>query len=126
MKPPIQLFGIEGRYATALYSAASKQKTLEAVEKDLVKLQASIKTDAKLRSFIENPTIKRSIKSDALKAVGAKISLKPESTNLLGILAENGRLQKLDGVINAFKIIMSAHRGEVCVLILTKYVLLMD
>ncbi|KAJ8933638.1 hypothetical protein NQ314_013901 [Rhamnusium bicolor] len=113
VKPPVQIFGIEGRYATALYSAASKQKTLEGVEKDLLKFQSSIKTDAKLRSFIENPTIKRSIKSSALKAVGEKISLKPESTNLLQLLAENGRLAKLEGVINAFKVLMSAHRGEV-------------
>lgn len=114
VKPPVQLFGIEGRYATALYSAASKQKNLDSVEKDLVKLQSSIKTDEKLRIFIENPTIKRTVKSNALKAIGDKISLKPESTNLLRLLAENGRLQKLDSVINAFKTIMSAHRGEVC------------
>ncbi|KAJ8945858.1 hypothetical protein NQ318_002696 [Aromia moschata] len=77
IKPPIQVFGIEGRYATALYSAANKRKSLEAVEKDLIKFQSSIKTDAKLREFIENPTIKRSIKSNALKAVAQKISLRP-------------------------------------------------
>ncbi|CAH0553971.1 unnamed protein product [Brassicogethes aeneus] len=113
VKPPIQIFGIEGRYATALYSAASKQKSLEAVEKDLIKFQASMKSDPKLREFIINPVIKRSVKSDALKAVASKISLKPESANLLQLLAENGRLKKLDGVINSFKIIMAAHRGEV-------------
>nr|CAD7439920.1 unnamed protein product [Timema bartmani] len=38
-RPPIQLFGVEGRYACALYSAASKLKQLDVVEKDLVKLQ---------------------------------------------------------------------------------------
>ncbi|KAJ8984718.1 hypothetical protein NQ317_004981 [Molorchus minor] len=67
VKPPIQIFGIEGRYATALYSAATKQKTLDAVEKDLIKLQSTIKTDTKLRDFIKDPTIKRSIKAGALK-----------------------------------------------------------
>lgn len=113
VKPPIQVFGIEGRYATALYSAASKKKTLEAVEKDLIKFQASFKSDAKLREYIENPLIKRSQKSEGLKAVSTKISFKPETSNLLQVLAENGRLKKLDGVINAFKIIMAAHRGEV-------------
>lgn len=39
LQPPIQVFGMEGRYATALFSAASKQKSLDAVEKDLVKFQ---------------------------------------------------------------------------------------
>lgn len=28
-------------------------------------------------------------------------------------MAENGRLNKLEAVINAFKIMMAAHRGEV-------------
>nr|CAH7756510.1 unnamed protein product [Callosobruchus chinensis] len=113
VKPPIQLFGVEGRYATALYSAATKQKTLDNVEKDLIKFQTSMRSDPKLKDFIENPTIKRNIKADALKAAAQKISLKPESVNLLMLLAENGRLEKLDGVINAFRTLMSAHRGEV-------------
>lgn len=34
-QPPIQVYGLEGRYATALYSAASKQKKLDQVEKEL-------------------------------------------------------------------------------------------
>ncbi|RZC36896.1 ATP synthase subunit O, mitochondrial [Asbolus verrucosus] len=119
VKPPIQVFGINGRYATALYSAATKQKTLETVEKDLVKFQSTVKTDAKLREFILNPTIKRSLKSSALKSVASKISLNPQSSNLLQTLAENGRLKNLDGVINAFKTIMSAHRGEVTCEVIT-------
>lgn len=36
---PIQMFGVEGRYATALYSAAAKQKQLDAVEKDMNQLK---------------------------------------------------------------------------------------
>jgi F-type H+-transporting ATPase subunit O len=119
VKPPVQIFGIEGRYATALYSAASKQKTLEAVEKDMLKLQSSLKTDAKFKDFIMNPTIKRSLKADGLKAVSSKASLKTESANLLQALAENGRLKNLEGVINAFKTIMAAHRGEVTCEVIT-------
>lgn len=39
LQAPIQVFGVEGRYATALYSAASKEKKLDVVEKDLKALQ---------------------------------------------------------------------------------------
>lgn len=113
MKAPVQVFGIDGRYATALYSVASKQKTLDAVEKDLLKFQQSLRTDTKLRDFILNPVIKRNEKSQALKALGEKIKLHPQASNLLQILAENGRLKNYDGVVNAFKTIMAAHRGEV-------------
>lgn len=171
IKPPVQVFGLEGRYASALYSAATKNKTLDAVEKDLTQFQQSIKSDPKLKEFLINPTLKRNLKVDALKAVAAKvicffvvfnkhvsiseslvlninintddvsyhyrkllksklsiikikkiqfqINLSPATGNLLGLLAENGRLSKLETVINAFKIMMAAHRGEVTCEVIT-------
>ena len=36
-----------------------------------------------------------------------------ETGNLLEVLAENGRLGRLDGIINAYSLIMAAKRGEV-------------
>ncbi|BET00657.1 ATP synthase [Nesidiocoris tenuis] len=112
VKPPVQVFGVEGRYASALYSAATKLKQLDAVEKDLDTMKAALKTDAKLREFVVNPSIKRSVKADAIKAVAGKIKLSAPSANLLGLLAENGRLNKLDGVVAAFSTIMAGHRGD--------------
>ncbi|KAJ8723293.1 hypothetical protein PYW08_003205 [Mythimna loreyi] len=119
VKPPVQVFGLEGRYASALYSAATKNKTLDAVEKELSQFQQSIKTDAKLKEFIVNPTLKRTLKVDALKHVATQAKLSPTTGNLLGLMAENGRLDKLDSVINAFKLMMAAHRGEVACEVVT-------
>jgi F-type H+-transporting ATPase subunit O len=119
VKPPVQVFGIEGRYACALYSAASKQKSLEAVEKDLTGLQADMKKDVNLRDFIINPTVKRSLKAVALKEAAAKVKMNPATGFFLEQLAENGRLNKIDSIINAFKLIMSAHRGEVVCEVIT-------
>merc|ERR1711972_1078591 len=65
-KPPIQLFGLQGRYATALYSAAVKEKSLDAVEKEVKMAQALFKSDAKFDEFIRNPTVARSLKKDDL------------------------------------------------------------
>ncbi|CAG9787732.1 unnamed protein product [Diatraea saccharalis] len=113
VKAPVQVFGLEGRYASALYSAATKSKTLDAVEKELTQFQKSIKTDAKLKEFIINPTLKRNLKVDALKHLATKTNMSATTSNLLGIMAENGRLDKLESVINAYKIMMAAHRGEV-------------
>lgn len=42
LQPPIAVFGVDGRYAHALYSAASKEKRLEAVEQDLVTLSVRL------------------------------------------------------------------------------------
>lgn len=44
LQPPVQVFGVEGRYATALYSAAMKKKSLDAVDKDIKELSVSTKT----------------------------------------------------------------------------------
>merc|ERR1739847_13712 len=62
VQPPVQVFGTEGRYATALYSAASKKKSLEVVEKDLKTFQDAMKKDKKFADFMLDPTIKRPLK----------------------------------------------------------------
>ncbi|KAH8420755.1 hypothetical protein KR222_004207 [Zaprionus bogoriensis] len=113
VKPPVQVFGLEGRYATALYSAASKLSQLDQVEKDLTALQATIKGDKKLREYVTSPIINKKVMSTALKEAAEKLRFAPATANLLGLLADNGRLKKLDTVINAYKTIMAAHRGEV-------------
>lgn len=86
VKPPVQVFGLEGRYATALYSAASKAKSLDTVEKELFQFQQSIKADAKLKEFIINPTLKRSLKVDALKHVSSKVSHIQTESYILQVL----------------------------------------
>ena len=44
VQAPIKVFGIEGRYAHALFSAASKQKSLDKVEKELSDFQVVFDT----------------------------------------------------------------------------------
>lgn len=113
LKPPIQVFGTEGRYATALYSAATKQKQLEAVEKDLIQVQNAMKKNENLRQVITSPIINKKVMANTLAEASKSISFQTSTANLLALLAENGQLKKIDGVINAYKTIMSAHRGEV-------------
>lgn len=113
VKPPVQVFGLEGRYANALYSAASKQKQLEAVEKDLVQLQGAMKKNAKLRDTITSPIINKKVMASTLAEASKSSNFATSTSNLLSLLAENGKLKKIDGVINSFRTIMAAHRGEV-------------
>ena len=49
------MFGQEGRYAHALYSAAAKSSALEAVEADLATVGSLIQSNAALNSFLVNP-----------------------------------------------------------------------
>ncbi|CAI9726658.1 ATP synthase subunit O, mitochondrial-like [Octopus vulgaris] len=113
VKPPVQVFGIAGRYATALYSAATKENKLDLVQKDLTALKGLMAKDVSFAQFIENPSLKRKDKETALVGVAQKMKYNNLVVNLLGALSENGRIQKISGVIDAFEIIMSSHRGEV-------------
>ncbi|KAJ8252975.1 hypothetical protein GJAV_G00207780 [Gymnothorax javanicus] len=112
VKPPIQVYGVEGRYATALFSAASKQKKLDQVERELARVSSLI-SDPKLSSIVMNPHVKRNLKQKTIGDVMTKEKLSPLTVNLINVLAENGRLTLTPDVISAFSKMMSAHRGEV-------------
>uniref|UniRef100_A0A1B0G9I9 Oligomycin sensitivity conferral protein n=1 Tax=Glossina morsitans morsitans TaxID=37546 RepID=A0A1B0G9I9_GLOMM len=59
----------------------------------------------------------------ALRETADKADMTPTSGNLLSLLADNGRLNLLDGIANAFRMIMAAHRGEVvCELIVMRII----
>ncbi|XP_003410342.1 ATP synthase subunit O, mitochondrial isoform X1 [Loxodonta africana] len=112
VRPPVQIHGVEGRYATALYSAASKQKKLDQVEKELLRVAQLLK-DPKVALALLNPHVKRSIKVKSLNDITAKERFSPLTSNLINLLAENGRLNSTPAVISAFSTIMSVHRGEI-------------
>merc|ERR1712154_46541 len=74
VKPPVAVYGVEGRYATALYSAASKQKALYAVEKDLSAFAAQIQKDKKLQDFLHDPSVNKALKADGKSATPSRPS----------------------------------------------------
>lgn len=110
---PINVFGMDGRYAHALYSAAVKEKKLEVVEKELKAIQDLFGREQNLAEFVANPSIQRTAKRDAVTQIFQKQNFSSLILNTFAALAENGRLNKVSGVLSAFAKIMSAHRGEV-------------
>merc|ERR1711997_1131786 len=113
VKAPIQVYGTEGSYAAALYSAASKNKVLDAVEKDLITFQATLKKDPRLSDFLADPSVKKTLKLEGLASACDKLKMNVLSKNLIAAMAENGRYNLVDSVCVSFNTIMSAHRGEV-------------
>uniref|UniRef100_A0A2S2PML4 Oligomycin sensitivity conferral protein n=1 Tax=Schizaphis graminum TaxID=13262 RepID=A0A2S2PML4_SCHGA len=85
VKPPIKVFGIEGRYATALFSAGTKQNQLESIEKDLIKFQTALKSDKVLKEFVDNPINKRALKASTLQLAAKKLALSAPSSNFLSM-----------------------------------------
>ncbi|KAJ3083943.1 F1 complex, OSCP/delta subunit of ATPase [Rhizoclosmatium globosum] len=114
-KIPVVLHGIDGRYATALYSAASKKNVLDTVESELNKIGNVIEKDARLQTFLETPIIDRAAKKEGVSQVLAAGRYSDLTTNFFQVLAENGRLDQTKKVVAAFQQLMTAHRGEVAV-----------
>ncbi|KAL4688316.1 hypothetical protein H8959_004568 [Pygathrix nigripes] len=115
VRPPVQVYSIEGRYATALHSAASKQSKLEQVEKELLRV-AQILKEPKVAASVLNPYVKRSVRVKSLNDITAKERLSSLTTNRINLLAENGCLSNTQGVVSAFFTMMSVHRGEATLL----------
>ncbi|KAM7184111.1 hypothetical protein V8F33_013171 [Rhypophila sp. PSN 637] len=114
VKAPIALFGIDGTYATALYTAAVKTSTLEPTAKAIASLGNLVQKDAKLPQILDAPSLsaadKSSIVAELTKAAGVTDKT---VKNFLETLAENNRLGLLPGVITKFGELLSAAHGEV-------------
>lgn len=89
------------------------------MESELSHLQGEMRKNAGLRETMTSPIINRKVLANSLKEASAQIHYSSATSNLLYLLAENGRMKKLDGVVTAFKTIMAAHRGEVVCEVIT-------
>ncbi|GAA5851531.1 hypothetical protein JCM8547_001124 [Rhodosporidiobolus lusitaniae] len=117
--PNVQLHGLAGKYAGALFTAAAKQNALQQVESDL-KAVKGVSSDATVNEFLNNPVLSTADKQSGIEALLKKSSPKGASDltkNLFTVLSENGRLYETDKVIANFLEIMSAHRGEVKIVV---------
>ncbi|KAJ3416101.1 ATP synthase F0 subcomplex subunit OSCP atp5 [Chytridiales sp. JEL 0842] len=112
---PVTLHGIDGRYATALFSAAAKRNQLDAIESDLKKIKAAVDKDASLATFLETPILDRAAKKYGVAKLLSQSKYNELTTNFFDLLAENGRLDQTHKIINSFGTLMTAYRGEVTV-----------
>ncbi|KAK2600152.1 ATP synthase F0 subcomplex subunit OSCP atp5 [Conoideocrella luteorostrata] len=113
-QPPIAVFGLDGTYASALYTAAAKSSTLDPTAKALSSLNGLFEKDPKLTQILSAPTLTADDKSAIVAELAKQAGAGGETVkNFLDTLAENNRLNLLKGVCEKFGAIMSAARGEV-------------
>lgn len=93
-------------------------KSLTQVAIELSGLKASIPKNDKLLDLITNPTLSNDARvqgiEEALKFSGAKSEI---TKNLLSTLSENGRLASTSKVVEEFEKLISAHNGDVEVVV---------
>ncbi|RUS21354.1 ATP synthase delta subunit-domain-containing protein [Endogone sp. FLAS-F59071] len=114
---PIVLYGIDGRYATALYTAAAKKQALEAVENDLKQVATVLNKEKGLQDILLNPTLNREAKKKGVKEIFKAGKYSDLTQNLFQTLAENGRLNAALKIIDSYSQLMTAYRGEMPVII---------
>ncbi|KAI9008083.1 ATP synthase delta subunit-domain-containing protein [Gaertneriomyces semiglobifer] len=115
---PLSLHGIDGRYATALYTAAAKNGSLDAVESELNRVKDLFNKNEDMKTTLESPLVDKQTKKDALKSLlSGKYS--DVTKNLFDAMAENGRLDHTTKVLTAFEELMAAHRKEVPVTVIS-------
>ncbi|TKA32737.1 hypothetical protein B0A50_00962 [Salinomyces thailandicus] len=115
-KPPVPLFGLDGTYASALYTASAKQGSLNDVSKGLENLYSTFKSDAQLQNIMSAPSFSAADKSQIMQELQKSMGVTDKDNtikNFLQTLADNNRLSVLEGVCEKFGTLMSAARGEV-------------
>lgn len=114
-KPPVALFGLDGTYASALYTAAAKTSSLDSTSKSLAALAEVFKKDTKLSGILTAPTLSPGDKSQIVQELQRHMGGvdKGETVkNFLKTLSDNNRLGILQGVCEKFATLMGAARGE--------------
>ncbi|KAF5014128.1 hypothetical protein F66182_15005, partial [Fusarium sp. NRRL 66182] len=115
VRPPVALYGVDGTYANALYTASAKTSSLDSIAKSLSQLGEVFKKDPKLTTILNAPTLSVSDKQQIIKELQVVAGGEKNEVlkNFLGTLAENNRLGLLEGVIEKFETLISAHKGEI-------------
>jgi F-type H+-transporting ATPase subunit delta len=104
---------LAARYVTALYDIASREKAVDAVERDLQALAGLLVAQPELSRLLANPLLGREQLAKALDAAFAKAGLHPLTLRFLGALARGKRLAALAAIAQQFTERAQRERGEV-------------
>jgi len=114
-KPPVALYGLDGTYASALYTAAVKTSSLETTAKALAALKEIYDKDPKLAEILLAPTLTAEDKESIITLLEKQIGAEKNSTvkNFLQTLADYNRLGLLKSISEKFEELIGAANGEV-------------
>ena len=104
---------VASRYAQALFDLADETGQIEAVDADLKAIKAMLAESLDLRRLIASPAFSSEDKGRALSALADKAGFSATTRKFIGLLAANGRVGSLAGVITAFQALSAKKRGLV-------------
>ncbi len=104
---------LAGRYATALFALAQEKNSIDAVQASLNTLSEALAESDDLKELTNSPVLSRDDAGKAIAAIAKSLGLDTLTTNVLGVLAANRRLDQIPAVIRAFSTLASGYRGEI-------------
>jgi len=112
-KAPIQLFGVHGRYATALYISATRNNVLAKVDNEVNAFSDIISKNESFSNYLSNPTVSRTEKTTKLNALLDEKTFSTVTRHFFLTLAANGKLGYTDKILGNFGELMRATKGQV-------------
>ena len=106
------VFGVSGRYATALFELARDEKSIDAVKADLDKFAALLAESEDLKRLVRSPVFAAEAQLKALSAVLDRAGISGISANFLNVLTANRRLFAVADVVRAFNALVAKFKGE--------------
>ena len=105
--------GLAQRYAAALYDLADEKSALDDVAADLNGLEGLLNESDDFARFVKSPVLGRDEQLAGIKAIAEKAKLNALTAQFLGVVAQNGRIFALPGMIRGFNAILAERRGLV-------------
>lgn len=98
-------------YARAVYQHATETSSVDGWG-DALDFMATVASDAVMTEILDNPQLGREQKGELLlKVIGDKLN--QQQTNLIKLMAENGRLKTLPEVVDQFEVFRAEAEGKI-------------
>ena len=109
----MNISGVAGRYAQALFDLAREEGEVERLGEELGALSRAIAESPELSRFLKSPLHDAATQAAALDAILDRLKASPLTRNFVNLVARNRRLAHLAEIIAAFQAMTAAARGEV-------------
>lgn len=114
---PLSMYGVSGKYASALYVTAVRQNVLDPVETELQQVLNAAEQNSVFADFLKDPSVSKTTRVKAVEELFKDVAFADVTKNFLAVLAENGRLAQLQRIYGCYIELVHAHRGEVQALV---------
>ena len=105
------VFGVAGRYASALFSLAKDSRQTEAVAGDLGRFDALVDSSPDLQRLVRSPVFSAAEQLKAINALLAQVNIGGVAANFIRLVVTKRRLFLIRAMIADYRTLYDADRG---------------